>query len=217
MDTAVALVKSYLELCGYFVLAELPVRAPDSHGYHDVTDLDVIAVRFPHDGRAITGRAARPLNVFLGADPTLQVFERGVDVIVGEVKEGEARLNPALHRGETIAFALRRTGCCPEEAVEDEARAVAHNGVRELLMPGRVPCRVRLVAFGGHGAAEERGVLTVPLGHCASFITERLHAARDVLTGAQFKDPVLGLFALQTKLERRTAATMDGRVEERLP
>jgi hypothetical protein len=51
MDTAVAIVRTYLELSGYFVLSELPVRAPDKRGYHDVTDLDVVAVRFPHPPR----------------------------------------------------------------------------------------------------------------------------------------------------------------------
>lgn len=218
MDTAVSLVTSYLELCGYFVLAELPVRAPDARGYHDVTDLDVIAVRFPHTPHALPRRAARPLEVFLGVDPALDSFTDGVDVIIGEVKEGEARLNPALHRAQTVAFALRRVGCCPEEAVEEEARAVVRAGARELAMPGRVRCRVRLLAFSGHGTASERGVLTMSLGHCAGFIAGRLRDARDVLAGTQFKDPVLGLFALQDKLARRDAAfpgaepgTPDGR------
>lgn len=206
MDTAVGLVKAYLELCGYFVLAELPVRTPDARGYHDVTDLDVIAVRFPHAPAALSRRAARPLDVLLGADPDLAVAGDRVDLIIGEVKEGEARLNPALHRAETIAFALRRVGCCPEETVEAEARAVARDGIRDLAMPGRTPCRVRLVAFGGHGAASERGVLTLPLAHCAEHIAARLREYADVLAGGQLKDPVLGLFALQAKLRLRSDA-----------
>ena len=47
MDTAVGLVKSYLGLAGYFVLAELPVRERASEHHRDVTDLDIVAVRFP--------------------------------------------------------------------------------------------------------------------------------------------------------------------------
>lgn len=43
MDTAVGLVKAYLELCCYFVLAELAVRAAERGAYHDVTDLDIVA------------------------------------------------------------------------------------------------------------------------------------------------------------------------------
>jgi hypothetical protein len=206
MDTAVALVKAYLELCGYFVLAEVPVRAPDGNGYRDVTDVDILAVRFPHAPTTQPRRSTRPLDVFLGVDPALASFADGVDVIVGEVKEGHARVNPALRRPETVAFALRRLGCCPEPHLDAEAGQVVRLGQRELAMPGGVRCRVRLVAFAGRGSAPERGVLTVPLGHCADVIAERLREARDVLAGVQFKDPVLGLFALQDKVAGHSRA-----------
>lgn len=202
MDIAVGLVKAYLELCGYFVLAELPVRAPDGAGYHDVTDLDVIAVHFPHPPPALAPPLARPLEVFLGQDPALETFTAGMEVLIGEVKEGQARLNPALHRTETIAFALRRVGCCPEAAVPPTAQVIATTGAYELAHAGGWRCRVRLVVFAGHGRAAEPGVFTLPLAHCNAFIGDRLHAAEAVLAGAQFKDPVLGLLALQAKLAR---------------
>lgn len=213
MDTAVGLVKSYLELSGYFVLAKLPVRAADRWGYHDVTDLDIVAVRFPYTPRQLSGRAARPLEVFLGVDPALHAFEEGVDVVIGEVKEGQARLNPALRRADTAAFALRRVACCPDDQVEEEARAVVGAGQREFTMPGGMRCRARLVVFAGRGDAAERGVHTVTLRRRAEFIADRLREASDVLAGVQFKDPVLGLFALQHKLER--GATPRQRHEER--
>ena len=217
MDTAVGLVKVYLELCGYFVLAELPVRAAGEHGYRDETDLDIVAVRFPHAAHsshsshaaratatmAATGvpnQLSRPLDVFLGVDPALYSFEEGVDVIVGEVKEGKAHINPALHRAETVAFALRRIGCCPEVMVDEEACIIAQGGEGRMTMAGGLPCMVRLVAFAGHGTVGEYGVHTVLLAHCAGFIAERLRDGRDVLSGTQFKDPVLGLLALQDKL-----------------
>ena len=66
MDTAVGLVRAYLELAGYFVLAELPVRAVDPDGARDLTDLDVVAVRFPRAPGAADQHADRPLAVFLG-------------------------------------------------------------------------------------------------------------------------------------------------------
>lgn len=152
MDTAVALVKAYLELCGYFVLAELPVRAVGRQGSYDVTDLDIVAVRFPHPPRGL-GHDVDVLDLFLGIDPRLQTFEGGVDVVIGEVKEGHARLNPALRRARTVAFALRRVGCCPEPEIEREAYRVVEEGAAEMTMAGQVPCRVRLVAFAGHGTA----------------------------------------------------------------
>ena len=205
MDTAVALVKAYLELCGYFVLAELPVRGRDKRGYHDVTDIDILAVRFPHQPHPLTGPMAQPLHVLLGRDPQLGTFEDGLDVIVGEVKESRARLNPPLRRRETVAFALRRVGCCPEESAEEEALRVIQDGQREHMMPGGMRCRVRLVVFAGYKSSKQKAAKYVSLDHCASFIAERLREGRDVLGGAQFKDSVLGLFALQDKLARFTA------------
>ena len=92
MDTAVGVVKAYLELCGYLVLAELPVREAEGGGYRDVTDLNIVAVRFPHPPVGLSRHVTSPLEVFLGVDPALQVCAEGADVIVGEVKEGHARL-----------------------------------------------------------------------------------------------------------------------------
>lgn len=202
MDTAVGLVRAYLELSGYFVLAELPVRTVKGRRASDVTDVDILAVRFPHQPVALPRRVRRPLEVFLGADPALGCADDRVDVIIGEMKEGRARLNPALQREQTIAFALRRVGCCPEPQVAAEARAVAHHGSQQMSMPGRVPCRIRLVAFAGYEDVSATRVATIPLAHCAEFIAQRLHEAEDVLGGVQFKDPTLGLLALQEKLKR---------------
>ncbi|HLF76664.1 MAG TPA: hypothetical protein VJB57_04170 [Dehalococcoidia bacterium] len=204
MDTAVALVKAYLELCGYFVLAELPVRGRDKRGYHDVTDIDILAVRFPHEPHPLKGPMAQPLHVLLGKDPQLGTFEDGLDVIVGEVKESRARLNPPLRRRETVAFALRRVGCCPEGSVEEESQLIIQDGQREHRMSGGIRCRVRLVVFAGYRSSKQKPATYVSLDHCASFIAGRFREGRDVLAGAQFKDSVLGLFALQEKLARFT-------------
>jgi hypothetical protein len=215
MDTAVALVKAYLELCGYFVLAELPVRGRDKRGYHDVTDIDILAVRFPHEPHPLKGPMAQPLHVLLGKDPELGTFEEGLDVIVGEVKESRARLNPPLRRRETVAFALRRVGCCPEESVEGEAERVILDGQREHRMAEGMRCRVRLLVFAGFKSSKQKAARYVSLDHCASFIAGRFREGREVLGGAQFKDPVLGLFALQDKLDR--FADLQGHAEPPRP
>lgn len=208
MDTAVAVVKAYLELCGYFVLAELPVRSADEHAPTDVTDLDIVAVRFPHRPVSLADPLARSLDLLLGTDAMNDGID-GVDVVIGEVKEGRAQLNPALRRVETVAFALRRVGCCPEERVVEEAQAIVRSGAREMLLPGGLRCRVRLVAFAGHGGAAHPGVLTVSLSHCFRFIAERLHQARQALGNVQFTDPVLGIAALQDKVGDAPVARAD--------
>ena len=104
MDTAVGLVKAYLELAGYFVLAELPVRERDGDHYRDVTDLDIVAVRFPSPpgASAMTGQ----LRLFLGSDRDLGSDDGSVEAIIGEVKEGKAMVNPALLRTDTVELAL---------------------------------------------------------------------------------------------------------------
>ena len=57
MDSAVALVQAYLRVNGYFTVTEYPVIASGKGGtYRTATDLDVLAVRFPHSGHIVPGR-----------------------------------------------------------------------------------------------------------------------------------------------------------------
>lgn len=200
MSIAVSLVRSYLEFCGYFVLAELPIRERYRTHYQDITDVDIVAVRFPHEPVAGSCKDLAPLDVFLGVDPHLGCFESGIDVLIGEVKEGQARLNRGLRRTETIEFALRRVGCCPEEDIADHARMILRNGHVKMEMPGGIPCRVRTIVFAGYGEAQDSGVKTVSLNTCEVFIRQRLSESRKILYGVQFRDSVLGLIALQEKL-----------------
>lgn len=201
MAVAVSLVRAYLELSGYFVLSELPVRAIQHHRSFDITDLDIVAVRFPHPPIRESHSKAEPLDIYLGLDAALDAAEEGIDVIIGEVKEGRAELNPGLRRLATIAFALRRLGCCPEDQVMDVARRVLEDGEARMMMALGLACRVRLVAFGGSGQQTAGpGVHIVSLQRCASVIEERMETAWNLLGGLHFEDPILGLFALRRKL-----------------
>lgn len=200
MDAAVGIVKAYLELSGYFVLTELPMRVRERRGYRDVTDLDVVAVRFPGSvGPSDAG------HEFPDPDVRLRTRLDALDVVIGEVKEGKATLNPALRREETIAFALRRVGCCPDELVDAEAHAIARRGRGDMAMGG-IPCVVRVVAFAGGHADAAGADVTVPLERCLDSIAARLHGAGGALIGAAFKDPVLDLLALQEKLRADPAS-----------
>lgn len=210
MDPSTKLVKAYLELCGYFVLAPPPIRGADHAGYVDATDLEVIAVRFPHASRDLVRGDTRPLDLFMGSDPILEPFD-GVDVLVGEVREGAAGLNPSLRRAQTVAFALRRVGCCRASAVEGEAWRVVEQGSSVMPMPGGLPCRVRQIAFAGRGIAAEHGALTISLNHCAKFVAYRLEEGREVLAGAQFMDSVRGLIALHDRISDQGSGWTDGR------
>ena len=57
MDHAVALVEAYLQINGYFTVAEYPVIASFGKQHYGVaTDLDILAFRFPGAGRLVPGR-----------------------------------------------------------------------------------------------------------------------------------------------------------------
>jgi hypothetical protein len=82
-----------LQLYGYFVLGELPMRTAENGTHQDVTDLVFVAVR----SRIRRGRCP-------GASHDPRLLDTSVDVIVGEARVGRARLNPALHREEPIVL-----------------------------------------------------------------------------------------------------------------
>ena len=208
MDPAVGLARAYLELSGYFVLSELPVRRRVGREVIDITDLDILAIRFPDPHRRPDPRSS--LDLFLAADEALRAPQDAVDLIIGEVKEGKARLNDALASEETIAFALRRVGCCPEEEIKDHARGIARGGTHAMNMAAGAECRGRLVVFAGKGEVATPGITTIALEHCADRIRERLHASGGLLLGAHFKDSTLALLALLEKVTTASGARPAG-------
>ena len=199
MDTAVALVQAYLQINGYFTVVEYPVLESSKRGpARSVTDLDVLAVRFIGAGHeVIRGHGHRPISgqVF-EPDPALGCPSDRPDMIVGEVKEGPARFNPATRDPDVLQIALARFGCCGSE----EAGEVA----RTLLARGHVDApsghALRMVAFGSVPDAGAGGHWhTVPMHHVVDFLRRYLHQHWEVLRHAQIKDPTIGLLALLEK------------------
>ena len=199
MDTAVGLVQAYLNVNGYFTVAEYPVLEASGKGpARTVTDLDILAVRFARAGhevihghrhRPISGRAFEP-------DPALACPSDRPDMIVGEVKEGAARFNSATRDPDVLQIALARFGCCGAEEAGDVARALLDRG-RVNAPSGHT---VRMVAFGSVPDAGARGHWhTVPMHHVVDFLRSYLRQHWDVLRHAQIKDSTLGLLALLEK------------------
>lgn len=129
-------------------------------------------------------------------DPALGAPVDRADMIVGEVKEGAARLNPALRDPTTLEVALARFGCCPA----DEAAELSH----ALLRTGRAGTgaghEIRVVAFGTvSDPVRPAPWRTVPMRHVVEYLQEHLHDHWRVLRHAQIHDEGLAVLALMEK------------------
>ena len=199
MDTAVALVQAYLHINGYFTVAEYPVfEAYRGDQAKAVTDLDILAVRFAGAGHDLVRRHRRHTSteeVFV-ADPVLGALDDRTDMIVGEVKEGAARFNPAMRDPVVLAVALKRFGCCGA----GDSRGL----IQELLDRGQVigPSghNIRMVAFGDAPEGNLPGAwTTVPMRHVVIFLQQYLRQHWEVFRHAPIKDTALGVLTLIEK------------------
>lgn len=197
MDHAVALVEAYLQINGYFTVAEYPVIESLGKDHYGVaTDLDILAFRFPGAGRLITGHGSKKL---FEPDPKLGIDGGTADMLIGEVKEGHAELNRNARNPDVLQTVLARFGCCSIHDVENTVQQLISKG-HSITHSGH---RVRLMAFGSSGEKSPHkifGVLT--LGHIISFVEAYLDEHWDVLRHAQFKHQALGLFMVLEKARR---------------
>lgn len=117
-------------------------------------------------------------------------------MIVGEVKEGAARLNPALRDATTLEVALARFGCCPAE----EAAGLS----QLLLRTGRAGTgaghEIRVVAFGSVSDSVRPGPWRiVPMRHVVEYLQQHLHEHWRVPRHAQIHGEGLAVLALMEK------------------
>ena len=200
MDNAVALVQAYLRLNGYLTVSEHPVIARAGAGYRTVTDLDVLAVRFPRMGQGSVGARDEDGDT---PDPALDLAGNQVDMLIGEVKEGRAVLNDAATNPAVLEAALLRFGCCGSDEVERAVDLLMLRGAAELAHSHRV----RLVSFGSiaaGGAPTRYTVIT--LGRVLNFLTSYVRRNWHVLRHTESKDPALGLLMLLEKIRQADAA-----------
>ena len=195
MDPAVALVQGYLQLNGYFTVAEFPIGAAGADGVETVTDVDLIAVRFPLARPLAAGpaHAARP-------DPALKVGDDGMDLLICEVKEGKARVNPNLTRADTLHATLQRIGCCAPDHVDHHVRALLRRGTAELEHPGAIRCRARLAVFAGRPGDARRAPVVISLAHAAREVCQFLQEHREALHAMRLTQPALAHLHLLEKV-----------------
>ena len=107
MDIAVNLVETYLRLNGYLTLSEFEIQRQGEDGlYETVTDVDIVGFRFPGEINVVDDHEdCRMLQI---NDPALELTPDMIDVILGEVKQGDAQFNPSLTRHEVLHSVLQR-------------------------------------------------------------------------------------------------------------
>ena len=195
-DPALALAVAYLRLNGYFLITEQELHIREPAGYRALTDIDIIALpppTAPGPPHHQLGQGVEECLIVTDVDPALDVDTSRFDVVVGEVKTGEAELNIALRTPGALHAALRRTGdlyTTPLDQVVDELIAEGSSTTPTA--------QVRLVVFAGHG--HDARALTIHLADTERFIRHHLHVHHDLNRVTQFSDPVVALLELLEKL-----------------
>jgi hypothetical protein len=197
MDPAVGLVQAYLRINGFFTVTEYPVVAGSGSGATTLTDVDILATRFPGAARWVPGAAGRGHS--LPADPRLAAHDDRLHMIIGEVKEGQAKLNRAAYTLPVIETVIRRFGCCARDPAAT-ARAVVQNGSADTYVGTGMPCRIQRVVFAGLGGEAHERYDVISLQHVVTFLNDHLAQHRDIFLHTELKDETLGLMALLAKL-----------------
>ena len=203
MDGATALVRWYLHAHGYFAVTDYPIiEAVGSEHYRSVTDVDILAVRLPGAGRIIPhqGRGRTHDEKLEVSDPELAPTDDRIDMIIGEVKEGEAELNRGARDPAVLRGALTRFGKIKPE----ETEAI----IGELLRKGEATAssgpRVRLLAFGSYRGRSSGGYKVITLGHVLEFLESVMRENWTAMRHAQFKDPAINFLVVLEKARTGT-------------
>lgn len=188
--------QAYLRLNGFFTVTEYPIIAQGKHGAYSLTDVDVLGARFPNAQHWISSRGHRGFG--LENDPILDIEPHCIQMIIGEVKEGKARLNANAYRAGVIETVIRRFGCCDEEPRE-VALQVIGRGMAETHL-GDQQCRIRMMVFGGGPDVAASNYDCISLRHVVGYLNDFVHRHSDVFLSTQIKDESLDLMTLLVKL-----------------
>ncbi|MGI9667427.1 MAG: hypothetical protein ACR2N2_10030 [Acidimicrobiia bacterium] len=198
MDTAVALVRSYLQANGFFTITEYPIlEMVPTTGARTVTDIDVLGIRFPGAGKP--QEDAPMVGLAIGPDPMLDIHEDQIEVIIGEVKEGAAVLNKAARDPEVLLAVLRRLGAIDPEVAEGIVEQLVDSG--EAHHPAGI--RLRLMVFASKPPTRSKyRYKWISHGRIAKWLTSQVRENWESVKTIQSKDPALGFLLLFEKARR---------------
>lgn len=199
MDHAVSLVQAYLQLNGYFTSAEYPIVVGAGRGgFRTITDVDLMAFRFPSGFPTPQGRRQAQGIDLSDIDPGLGVTPDTVDVVIGEVKEGKVGINSGFRDRAVLKAVISRFG----NSAEEEERVVD-----DLLRQGSATLPsgyvIRLIAFGAFPPGSEvPPCRIISLGHVLMYLQGYVRKHWHMLRHLQFKDPAFGFLMTLEKARR---------------
>jgi hypothetical protein len=223
MDHAVSLVQAYLQLNGYFTSAEYPIMAAAGrNGFRTLTDIDILAFRFPAGvpisltreeqppvipiapAAAAPGvpgaRATRSLPQGLDLadlDPGLGIPADRIDLIIGEVKEGRVGINSGARQPDVLKAVIDRFG----HSIDKERLVSELLDTGTVIMPSGY--QVRFIAFGAFPPGEKvPPCRIISLGHVLRFLQDYVRRHWGMLRHCQFKDPAFGFLMTMEKARR---------------
>jgi hypothetical protein len=197
MDIAVNLVESYLRLNGYLTLSEFEVQGrAASGGFETITDVDVMALRLPGPQFAGDPHREQDCRLLLIDDPVLELEDDLIDVVVGEVKQGEAHFNPGIRRHEVLHSVLRRVEWLYAEPITDVVDALQQGLLRIGPARGGGRVRTRLVAFGRSPRSD---LHTISHSHMVRTILSFFSGLEEAFKPVQFRDPAPAMLSLLLK------------------
>ena len=195
MDVAVNLVESYLRLNGYFTLSEFEIlgRAKDGT-FRTLTDVDIVGLRLPGDVE--TPDHHDDARLLMIRDPALRLEPDEIDVIIGEVKQGEAVFNPGLMSPRVLQSVLERIRWIYDGDVSRVVDELCRHGLSVGSSFRGAGVRTRLVAFG---RSSQVNLHTMSLSHIVEQMTSFMSDFNGLLRSANFKDPAPALLRLLAK------------------
>lgn len=197
MDIAVNLIETYLRLNGYLTLSEFEVqrRVPDG-GYVTVTDVDIMAMRLPGDVYVGDPHDDEEGALRLLSDPVLALEDDCVDVIIGEVKQGEADLNAGIRDHVVLHSMLRRVEWLYAGPLSDVVEHLEHGEVYYSPARGGGRVRTRIVAFG---RSDHSDLHVISHTHVVTTLLRFFAEHEAAFRPLQFKDPAPALLNLLLK------------------
>lgn len=197
VDAASGLVEVFLRVNGYLTLSEWQIQALNSLGKWDtITDVDIVGLRFPGDVFLADSHDAAVQSTLRVDGELLMLEPDTIDVIIGEVKEGEAIYNPSLTRHETLHTVLHRLEWLYPDGLGPIVDGLVGSGTVRSTTPGDGTVRTRLVAFGQAPMATEN---VIPIGLILESTANFLATHDDLLRAAKLSNPVAATLKLLHK------------------